>query len=93
MSDRMFYIVIILLIVLLGLVMLVAWVSDFGLEDDGYPDPAVGDYSSTVSREFVYEEETIELDKVRFKGYAFQIEMKFTADIIRQRERELSVRP
>ena len=23
--------------------------------------------------------ETIELDKVRFKGYAFQIEMKFTA--------------
>jgi dolichol-phosphate mannosyltransferase len=24
--------------------------------------------------------ETIELDKIRFKGYAFQIEMKFTAD-------------
>ena len=24
-------------------------------------------------------EETIELDKIRFKGYAFQIEMKFTA--------------
>ena len=23
--------------------------------------------------------ETIELDKIRFKGYAFQIEMKFTA--------------
>ncbi|HAP30207.1 MAG TPA: dolichyl-phosphate beta-D-mannosyltransferase, partial [Porphyromonadaceae bacterium] len=24
--------------------------------------------------------ETMELDKIRFKGYAFQIEMKFTAD-------------
>ena len=23
--------------------------------------------------------ETIELDKIRFKGYAFQVEMKFTA--------------
>jgi len=26
--------------------------------------------------------ETIELDKIRFKGYAFQIEMKFTASQI-----------
>ena len=25
------------------------------------------------------EQKTIELDKIRFKGYAFQIEMKFTA--------------
>ena len=26
--------------------------------------------------------ETIELDKIRFKGYAFQIEMKFTASML-----------
>ena len=27
----------------------------------------------------MFELETIELDKIRFKGYAFQIEMKYTA--------------
>ena len=35
--------------------------------------------------------ETIELDKIRFKGYAFQIEMKFTAYKIGFRIKEVSV--
>jgi dolichol-phosphate mannosyltransferase len=35
--------------------------------------------------------ETIELDKVRFKGYAFQIEMKFTAKQCGFKIKEVSV--
>jgi dolichol-phosphate mannosyltransferase len=35
--------------------------------------------------------ETIELDKIRFKGYAFQIEMKFTAYKLGFRIKEVSV--
>ena len=35
--------------------------------------------------------ETIELDKIRFKGYAFQIEMKFTTKKIGGRIKEVSV--
>ncbi|MCQ2311785.1 MAG: polyprenol monophosphomannose synthase [Paludibacteraceae bacterium] len=35
--------------------------------------------------------ETIELDKIRFKGYAFQIEMKFTAVQIGFRVREVPI--
>lgn len=35
--------------------------------------------------------QTIELDKIRFKGYAFQIEMKFTAHTIGAKIKEVSV--
>lgn len=35
--------------------------------------------------------QTIELDKIRFKGYAFQIEMKFTAHTIGAEIKEVSV--
>ena len=35
--------------------------------------------------------ETIELDKVRFKGYAFQIEMKFTASTLKFRLQEVPI--
>lgn len=35
--------------------------------------------------------ETIELDKIRFKGYAFQIEMKFTASQIGYRVEEVPI--
>ena len=35
--------------------------------------------------------ETIELDKIRFKGYAFQIEMKYTAYKIGFKIKEVSV--
>jgi len=35
--------------------------------------------------------ETIELDKIRFKGYAFQIEMKYTAHKIGYRIKEVPV--
>ncbi len=34
---------------------------------------------------------TVELDKIRFKGYAFQIEMKFTAHTIGAKIKEVSV--
>ncbi len=35
--------------------------------------------------------ETIDLDKVRFKGYAFQIEMKYTATVLGFKGKEVSV--
>ncbi len=35
--------------------------------------------------------ETIELDRIRFKGYAFQIEMKYTAHVLGFRIKEVSV--
>lgn len=35
--------------------------------------------------------ETINLDKIRFKGYAFQIEMKFTASTLKFRLQEVPI--
>ena len=35
--------------------------------------------------------ETINLDKIRFKGYAFQIEMKFTASPLKFRLQEVPI--
>ena len=35
--------------------------------------------------------ETIDLDNIRFKGYAFQIEMKFTAHILGFRLQEVPI--
>jgi dolichol-phosphate mannosyltransferase len=35
--------------------------------------------------------ETINLDKIRFKGYAFQIEMKYTARVLGFNIKEVSV--
>ena len=35
--------------------------------------------------------ETIDLDKIKFKGYAFQIEMKYTAYALRFKIKEVSI--
>jgi dolichol-phosphate mannosyltransferase len=35
--------------------------------------------------------ETIDLDKIKFKGYAFQIEMKYTAHVLGFKIKEVSV--